>query len=432
MKMRHFIAIMIACMLLFTHASFAEEDPVVVRVGTVSYPLSVAQFALDPYLDLAEASGEELSEEDLQALKEEVIDHLISLGVIENKLMETGNNDFTEDELDILRAEAASRFEQTWQQVYQSALSYDSSVTEDEVTSWMISKGYTKDAFYRELQVSERESRILDLYCSDVTVTDEEVQAYYQETFLGPDREKYEHDVPLYEKEILLTGAESFWTPEGYRYLKNILLAFPVEIQTELDAMQAEGKKLVTQVQTAYNELAAAAADGGDLTAAKEAYDKKLAALRAYEERYRAKEKEAIPLLQSKIDLIREQLASGISIDTLLKEFSLDQQQTGSDKPGMLYHPDSEYITDEMKAAVNAMTQIGELSEAFADEEGVHLMYYAGDVPGGERTLTAEEQEQLRESALYAAQIEKLTGLIAEWKPAYEIETDASLLSTAP
>ena len=416
-------------LLLCAQTCLAEEDPVVVRVGKVTYPLSVAQFALDPYLDLAEVNGEELSEEDISALKDQVVDHLVSLGVIENKLMETGNNDFTEDEQDILRAEASNRFEQTWQQVYQSTRSYDTSVTEDEITSWMISKGYTKDAFYRELMVSERESRILDLYCSDVTVTDEEAQQYYQEAFLNPDREKYEHDVPRYEKEILLTGMESFWVPEGYRYLKNILLAFPESILADLDAMQVEGQKKVTEVQKAYNKLAEAAADGEDMTSAKEAYDKKLAALREYEDRYRAKEKEAIPLLQSKIDLIRGQLASGVSIDSLLKEYSLDQQQTGSDKPGMLYHTDSEYMTDEMKAAVNAMTSIGELSEAFADEKGVHLMYYAGDVPGGERKLTAEEQAQLKESALYAAQTDKLAGLIEEWKPAYEIETHADLLA---
>ena len=429
MNFRRASGILLACLLLIVRGGFAEEtDPVIVRVGEVGYPLSVVQFALDPYWDIAEVAGDELTEEDIQEVKDAVISHVVDLGVIENKLMETGHNDFTEDEMDILRAEASARFEQTWQQIYQDAVSYDADVTEDEVTSWMISKGYTKDAFLRELMTAERESRILDLYCADVTVTEEECETYYRETFLEPDREKYASDVPAYEKEIILTGAEAFYVPEGYRYLKNILLPFPQEIQSELDAMQIEGNKKVRDVQTAYNNLAQAAADGADTAPLKETYDRKLAALRAYEEQYREKEKEAIPLLQETIDRIREQLAAGVSIDSLLKEYSLDQQQTGSDKPGILYHTDSVYWPDDMRAAVDAMTQIGELSEAFADEEGVHLMYYAGDAPGGERILTAEEQAQLRESALYSAQREKLSGLIAEWKTAYEIAADASLL----
>ncbi len=422
--------LLLALLLLALPTAFASEaDPTVVRVNEISYPLSLVRFSLDPYLSLADVTGEEIPDDTYAALVEETVNHFISLGVIENKLMETGHHDFTEDEMDILRAEASAQFEQTWQQIRQDMLSYDESVTEEQITSWMISRGYTKDAFVRELVVQERESRIIDLYCGDVDVTEEEVQDYYRKSFLEPAREKYEHNIPLYEKEILLPKLESFYTPEGYRYLKNILMAYPEEIQEQLDAMKPEGARRVTAVQNAYDRLAEAAAAGEDIAAPKEAYDKKLAELRAYEAEYREKEREAIPLLQSKIDLIRSQLASGVSIDSLLLEYSLDQAQTGSDKPGMLYHTDSEYWTEDMKAAVDAMKQIGELSAPFADEKGVHLMYYAGDVPSGERQLNDGEQAQLRASALYAAQVEKLSGLIEEWKKTCDIETNPSLLA---
>ena len=133
-------------------------------------------------------------------------------------------------------------------------------------------------------------------------------------------------------------------------------------------------------------------------------------------------------MLRETIGAIREQLEAGISIETLLKEYSLDQQQTGSDKPGLLYHTDAGYWTEETRAAVDAMTRPGELSRPFADEQGVHLMYYVGDAPGGERKLTAAEEQELRQSALYAAQTEKLSGLIETWKEDYEIWTDASLI----
>ena len=413
--------ILTAVCLMHGAAAAGAEDPAAVRVGAVEYPLSLAQYVLDSWVDMLRAGGEELTEETRQQALDRTADRLKSLAVIENRLEEAGLNRFTEDEMDILRAEAANQYEQAWQSIYQDTLQYDETVTEAEVTAWMEEKGYTQDAFLRELMVSEREGRMLDLYCADVTVTEEQVRQYYREQYLEPDRERYADNVPLYEQEILLTGSEAFFTPEGYRYVKNILLAFPEEIQKDLDAMQMEGKKRVKAVENAYDRLARAAAAGEDQTELKAAYDARTAELREQEEKYRAKEKEAIPLLAETIGTIREQLAAGISIETLLAQYSLDQQQTGTDKPGALFHPDSALWPEDIRQAICALDTPGQLSEPCADETGVHLFYYAGDAPGGERALTAEEEEALRASALYWYQTEKLSGLIEGWLPEYEI-----------
>lgn len=69
---------------------------------------------MDPYADIAAVNDEELTEADKQEIIDSVMDHLVSLAVIENKLMETGHHDFTPDETDILRAAAASQYESTW------------------------------------------------------------------------------------------------------------------------------------------------------------------------------------------------------------------------------------------------------------------------------------------------------------------------------
>lgn len=403
-----------------------ENDPVAIRVGEVSYPLSLVQFSIDPFVDIADAADETYTEEQKQEILQKTKKRLIGMAVIENKLREVGKNDFTEDEMDILRAQAASQYEQTWQQIYQDSKKYTTDISELEITSWMTEKGYTTEAFLRELEASERESRILDLYCSDVSVTDEDVQRYYQEQFLDPDREKYGNDVPCYEEEVLLSGMNAFYTPEGYRYIKNILLAYPEEIASQLAAIQMEGKKTINAMKKAYNKLAEAAAAGQELTELKAAYDQKLAAVNALEDRYREKEKDALPLLADTIASIREQLKSGISIETLLKEYSLDQQQTGSDKPGALYHPDSTLWPQEAHDVIDAVTEIGGLSEPYCDQMGVHLIYYAGNAPGGERILTAAERLQLEQSALYYYQLQRLEELISVWLPAYEVYTDLS------
>lgn len=421
---RRFLSLLLILILLLPSVSAEEETAV--RVGQIEYPLSLARYMLESYVYLAEVSGDSLTEEEMAEAVETVRARLISLGVIENKLTELGKNGFTEDEMDILRAEAARQYEQTWQQIYQDTLAYDSSVTESEVTSWMNSVGYSQDAFLRELMVGEREGRILDLYCADVKVSDEEIRQYYEDNFLNPDRERYANDIPLYEKEILLNQNEAFYTPEGYRYIKNILLPYPEEITGELDALRLEGKRRTYAVQTAYYALADAAAAGEDLTEKKAEYDTRVKELAAQEAAYRASEKEAVPLLADTISDIREQLAAGISIDTLLARYSLDQQQTGADRPGALYHPASVVWPEEAHQVIDALTAPGQLSEPYTDEEGIHLIYYAGNAPGGPRELTPEEQEALRASALYAAQTQRLTGLIEDWKQSYEITADLS------
>lgn len=424
---RTMLVTLMLCAVFFGAFAAAEEaDPAAVRVGEVSYPLSLVQFAVDPYADAAAASDETLTEERKQEILRQTEAHFIGLGVIENKLRELGKNDFTEDEMDILRSQAAFQYEQTWQQIYRDAKQYSEDITQEEITSWMTEKGYTQDAFLRELLVSERESRILDLYCSDVTVTDEEAETYYREQFLEPDKERYGADVPLYEEEILLPGRTSFYVPEGYRYIKNILLAFPEKTAGELSAIEVDGKKALSAAQKAYDKLARAAAAGQDQTELKADYDKKMEAVARLEDKYREKEKEAIPLLSDTIAAIREQLAAGISIETLLQQYSLDQQQTGADKPGALYHPESVLWPPEAHAVIDAVAAPGGLSEPYCDQLGVHLVYYAGNAPGGERELLPEERVQLQESALYYAQLQKLDNLIDSWLPAYEVFTDLS------
>ena len=58
--------------------ALAQEDPTVVHVGKVSYPLSVVSFSLQSALDLAQSLGE-VTQEDVQTAKEETIERFIGM-----------------------------------------------------------------------------------------------------------------------------------------------------------------------------------------------------------------------------------------------------------------------------------------------------------------------------------------------------------------
>ena len=130
-------------------------------------------------------------------------------------------------------------------------------------------QGYTVDAYYQEALASERYRRILALYCGDVTVTPAQILQYYPDAFVNPDRLRYENDIPLYESEILQTGNEAFYTPQGYRRIKHILLAYPQEITEALEQIDARVQQAQAVKDEAYDALARAAADGLDIAPAR-------------------------------------------------------------------------------------------------------------------------------------------------------------------
>ena len=78
---------------------------------------------------------------------------------------------------------------------------------------------------------------MFELFCSNVTVTSQETVDYYLTQYVEPDEARYANDIPLYEDEILMTGSEAFYTPEGYRGVKQILLEYPEELASQLKTM---------------------------------------------------------------------------------------------------------------------------------------------------------------------------------------------------
>ena len=55
---------------------------------------------------------------------------------------------------------------------------------------------------------------------------------------MEPDREAYENDIPRYEREILNAGNEAFFTPAGYRIIRQILLPYPQSVVNEINLLQ--------------------------------------------------------------------------------------------------------------------------------------------------------------------------------------------------
>ena len=297
-------------------AEATGDDPTVVRVGQFSYPLSVVQGSLDSALDLASLlSGEEVTDEDRKSGIQAAIDKFVNLGVIECKLTEKGKNDFSEDEVELMKAAAQAKYEELWQSLYQRASKSGEEVSEEDITGWLEGEGYTVEAIYDEYEVSERNHRAIELFCPDVTLTQAQVDAYYEEQFVGPDRERYKDNVERFEEEIVAGNNEAFYIPEGYRYIRQITLDYPKAATAAAKAQENRMKNALNALASRFQKLAVAAttAEGwDDLKDLRAEYDKANEVVAEAQTAWMEKVKAgAQPLLQETFDAIAEEVRGG-------------------------------------------------------------------------------------------------------------------------
>ncbi len=409
--------------------SESAEDPVVVRVGDITFTQSEVQFGYVSSLDVLKAFNGEVTDEDRQVLLEGTIQRAVDIGVAECKLKQLGKYDFTEEELSTLQYSAQQAFDQTWQELYKRAQEEDVETTEAEITHWLEESGYTVYAYFREAQITERQYRLVEMYCSDIVLKQSDVDDFYMENYVEPDREKYENDIDLYDSEIALTNSEAFFVPEGFRYIKQIVLPLPDGFEDQLKPYERRVKSRLQDAQTVYLELADAAAEAEtmeDFAEQKAAYKAAREKMEEARQAYLAKLKEAVPQVQDTVDTIRQATEAGIRFEDSIKKYSIDQQYVEGN--GFQFHPNSKRWPEPFGEAIAAMEKPGDLSEPVASDDGVHIFCYMGDVPAGVHTLTDEERAALEQSALRAAQKKKLDELVQEWKADYEIETHPELI----
>ena len=414
-------------------AAAEEDDPVVVRVGDFTYTQSVLQGSLDNMIELSRMlSGDAPSDEEKAARLQGTVDSFVGLGVIENKLAEAGKNDFTDAEVEALNQQARSKYEELWQLLYQQMQQNDASVSEEKVTEQLDLMGYTFQAIYDELELQTRQNRAIETFVGDILLPQAQVDAYYEEQFVAPDREAYEGHVDKYDQEVLMNNNEAFYTPEGYRYIHQIVLDIPEEalkaVRTEQVAMNRATQSMATALQAL--TLAATTAEGwDDMTEARALYDEAEAALKAAQSDYaRRLEEEALPLVKETTDEIAAQYAAGIDFKTLISRYSTDMTERNVNGDGYPFHPDSRMWPENFIKAASALEKVGDISQPFITEQGVHILCYSGDVPAGEHVLTEDERELLNAAALRHYQMEKLNELIDGWQADYEIETHPELL----
>lgn len=429
-SVRNFAALLLLLCLVCGYAH-AQDDPVVVSAGGVSYRLSEAQAYLDALA--AQYQADITSRESALLLRDQAVQSLVDQAILNAKYRELGLDVLDGTERESLYRQTEEAYNEGIQAYAEQLVSQYGSDAGEAATmaeSLLKMQGVTVDALFEQVLEKRKDYRLLECVAGDVTVSDAEIEAAYEEYYVKPCREAYEYDISRYETQTMLSGEASYYMPTGYRLIRHILLALPADMADTMDDCRARlsaAQKTAGEGLTALTRLTAdekAAADA--VSEAQRALDAANDAYYAILEEYTSLTARALETVGDTTAEILQRLSAGETFDALVAAYSTDPDMPAEGYP---VHRESVRWADTFRDAAMALKNIGDVSAPIVTDGGVHILYYAADLPSGAAQMPADVRDTLAEQLLQRARYAKLETLLASWRTEYDIFTDASLLT---
>ena len=188
-----------------------------------------------------------LTGDDAKMIKQSILEGLVRDAVLSDKAAELGLDQLDEEARANLEAEAAEQFE-TYVQTYKSYFAdedADEETAREQTIAAMENYGLTQDVLAEQMLESYVDEQLHSHITADVAVTEEEIQARYQQ-MVSEDEASYSDDDRAYNS-ARNGGTAIAWNPEGYRAVKHVLIQFDdeqsakySELQGKLDDLKAE------------------------------------------------------------------------------------------------------------------------------------------------------------------------------------------------
>lgn len=408
----------------------ADAEPAAVRVGNIAYSTSEVQAYWNSIAQMISELGYSVTEEDIAQYRDSVLESYVSMGILENKYAEFGLDKLTDQERLALEEEAGRVYAAKVEEfVLSIAEQYGKTLEEARrfAPTFMELYGYTMDSAREESLRSLKEERILEYVTADIPMpSDADVAAYYEENYVQPSREAYANDIEAFETDVLYYGGLSYYIPEGYRYVRHILLPADPEAQTRADTEQAELAALDSALTTAYNKLYGYQALGEDTAQPQREYEELILERQAKEKQLQATLDESLLLHEDELAEIRARLEAREAFSALMTEFSGDTQMP---QEGYMVCAESVLWSAAFRNAAMALTEIGSVGEPVTTSAGVHIIEYTSDVPAGAVALEGELKDEMAALALRAKQYAVLEECILQWRDEYKIEINTELMS---
>ena len=228
-------------------------------------------------------------------------------------------------------------------------------------------------------------------------MTDEELDQLFQDM---TDEEKTElsNDIAAYETvrdSYRRYGEEFHYIPEGYRGILQILLKVDEELLnawTDLNARLEENQEDGENSEPVTPEMVEAARQA------------------------------ILDSRKETIDEILGKLQNGAKFEDLVKEYKTDDPAAeGIPEDGVPIHKESILYDAAYTAAAAALEKAGAVSEPVVTTEGIHLLYYLRDIPGGALPLSEEAAAQMKQDIEDERMNLAINELVEQWIDEAEI-----------
>ena len=244
----------------------------------------------------------------------------------------------------------------------------------DAAAQQLAEAGVTLESITEQLKQNWWTQKFYDYTVKDVAVTDEDVQSTYDE-LLAAQREDFAATPENFEY-AHLSGEAIVWRPEGYRAVRDILIAFDSEADSQRAAELLEQLEMIDEDEQALAET-------------QQALDALFAPLEA-----RAQE-------------AQDKLAQGAAFTDLMGEYGCDEALKSEPLRSEGYFVTDTSFVNSVEYVEGSMMleQPGQVSSPLRSASGLHLVQYIGDVKAGEVPLS-EAQDTVRAEALRRKQAE--------------------------
>ena len=316
----------------------------------------------------------------------------------------------------------------------------DKDAANAEAVQYFNDLGYSPESLKENYKQYALYDKLEATIVQDVTVTDEEVEALYQE-LVESDRALYENDIAAYvdynnyvdqmAMYAMYYGTDSsmdyaWYRPAGFRAVKHILLPVDAELMQTYQDLQARLEEQVESETEGDEESAAAAAEEtADAEATAEPTEEPVT-----QEQVDEAKAAILASIADKIDEIYAKIEEGVDFDELIAEYGVNEDGTASD-PGMTSEPyktsgyevssaSTNYVAPFVEAAFS-VDNVGDVSAPYISSYGVHIVKYIADIPAGPIEMTEAQREATRTELLTSKQNELYTATMDQWNQEADI-----------
>lgn len=371
------------------------------------------------------------------------IDNMITSEVLKQKAAAEG--------LDVLSEEEQAQVEENVQSDWSSYLdSYttlyfsDSELEGEELENAVIARmgedGITQDALRAMYTDDIISDHLYQFAIQGVEVTDDEVRMEYDGLVL--DQQGTLDATPTLYQSYVSNGTDIYYVPEGYRGIKQILIALDEDQANEISELQSTittNDTALEDLRTQLDELQnpeegeETTATPGEIEASTEQVETQIAQL--VEENATAQtqldelQTQAYAQIEATASEALEKAQAGEDFDELIATYGEDDGMTQEPYASQGY-PVCEgltaYVTEFQDAAM-ALEKVGDISGLVKTSYGYHILQYAQDIPSGPVAYETVE-EDLRAQMLSEKQSAAYTAKVDEWVAAADVERNERLL----